>query len=761
MNNLIRWYQYLLLTFAIWSITFGTIAAQSDGDPAGMSFDEAYTALIEAGYAECFATVDFAEDATAQDLYNYILLSGCQPNGGGFPGDTIGWGGEWTLEDEIEWLSASYPECFADAPEFTDFEQLYEYLYTCPAYIDANTWDLNDEIEWLLTYYPECFADAPEFTTIEELYDYLNENCEQWIDDMTWTVEEEVEWLSASYPECFADAPEFASFEELYNYLYNNCPSYYSPIDTLFPLPWDSLGDGGTDPTITPEELVEQLIAAGYGECFVGAPEFADIDAVYDYLFNHCGGGMPGDTVITYPDDEWSVEDEIEYLISIGLGTCLEGAPEFANFEELYSYLNSCPDYIDYITWDINDEIEWLTSAGYGDCLEGTTFTSIEELYAYLNENCEQWIDDMTWDLEDDIEWIISSGYGDCIEGLTFANSEELYAYLYENCEQWIDDMTWDLEDELAWLAESGYADCIAGQTFASIEELYAFLNAECEQWIDDTTWDVSEAIEWVGAAGYGDCLVGAPEFATVEDLYAYLGENCEQWIDDMTWTVDEEIEWLISMGYGDCLTDAPAFTNIEELYTYLYENCEAFTSGGYDYPVEIPECMLAMPADITTLQGYLDYVAANCGAEFLAGIPACYFEAPDFATDEEFFAWISENCTEGLAPMTDDQNSVMQTYYFATNGMPEGNPSQVNSATNIAIGLAPNPAAEYVTVQSPDPIAQCHIFDLNGKQIAAANNIQQTQINIPLDGVAKGIYIVKVLTTNGKVGIQKLTVAF
>ncbi|MBK8470938.1 MAG: hypothetical protein IPL33_01290 [Sphingobacteriales bacterium] len=340
MNNLIRWYQYLLLTFAIWSITFGTIAAQSDGDPAGMSFDEAYTALIEAGYAECFATVDFAEDATAQDLYNYILLSGCQPNGGGFPGDTIGWGGEWTLEDEIEWLSASYPECFADAPEFTDFEQLYEYLYTCPAYIDANTWDLNDEIEWLLTYYPECFADAPEFTTIEELYDYLNENCEQWIDDMTWTVEEEVEWLSASYPECFADAPEFASFEELYNYLYNNCPSYYSPIDTLFPLPWDSLGDGGTDPTITPEELVEQLIAAGYGECFVGAPEFADIDAVYDYLFNHCGGGMPGDTVITYPDDEWSVEDEIEYLISIGLGTCLEGAPEFANFEELYSYLS-------------------------------------------------------------------------------------------------------------------------------------------------------------------------------------------------------------------------------------------------------------------------------------------------------------------------------------------------------------------------------------------------------------------------------------
>ncbi len=151
MRNTKQWCQYLLLTIMLWCFALPNIVAQPGADPNDMTFADAYAALIEAGYADCLATVSFTDDATAQDLFDFVLTSGCQPNGG-MPGDTIIWDGEWTIADEIAYLtSIGLGECFEGAPEFASYDELYNYLYSCPAYIDYATWDINDEIAWLVS----------------------------------------------------------------------------------------------------------------------------------------------------------------------------------------------------------------------------------------------------------------------------------------------------------------------------------------------------------------------------------------------------------------------------------------------------------------------------------------------------------------------------------------------------------------------------------------------------------------------------------
>jgi hypothetical protein len=818
MNNLKLLWRVPLLALLFWLCSIVNLNAQPDpngGGTAGdVTFADAYEMLVNMGYADCLTGIDFTPEATAQDLFDYIAASGCQPtngggtpidpNGGGWlPPDSIGCGG-WAIQQEIEYLiSIGLGECFDGAPEFASFDELYTFLSDCPAYVDYITWDINDELAWISTAYPDCLTDAPTFASIEELYAYLGENCEQWIDDMTWDVNDELEWLTMAYPDCFTDAPEFTTVEELYAYL-NTCPSYIDAIT------WD-----------INDELA--WISTAYPDCLTDAPTFTSIEELYAYLGENCEQWID--------DMTWDVNDELEWL-TMAYPDCFTDAPEFATVEELYAYLNTCPSYIDAITWDINDELAWISTA-YPDCLtDAPTFTSIEELYAYLGENCEQWIDDMTWDVNDELEWL-SAAYPDCFtDAPEFATVEELYNYLIENCpaynggwipndsiivcpvdttgwgwgepgnwgdwtiqneiDYWtsvglgecfdgapeftsfeelytflsncpayVEYTTWDINDEIAWLTEAGYGDCLAGIAFNSIEELYAYLGENCAPWIDDMTWDLDEAIEWVNSAGYGDCLIGA-EFTSVEDLYAYLDANCEQWIDDMTWDVNDELEWLVSAGYGDCIPADMTFDSIEALYNYLYENCEAFAGGGNGtpFPVEVPDCLQTMPADIITVQGYLQYVANNCGTEFLAGIPPCYLDAPLFATDEEFFAWVNENCTEGLAPITDNESGIMQSYAMASNAAALAN--NANSTDNIAqidMSLAPNPTSSFVQLQTNDPIAQYQIIDLSGRVLLSNSNVQAKQVNIALDQVAKGVYVLKVQTSNGKIGTQKLVV--
>ena len=102
-----------------------------------------------------------------------------------------------------------------------------------------------------------------------------------------------------------------------------------------------------------------------------------------------------------------------------------------------------------------------------------------------------------------------------------------------------------------------------------------------------------------------------------------------------------------------------------------------------------------------------------------------------------------------------------MQNYYLAINGIPqgEGNPSSTEALTPLSVSLAPNPASSYVRISSPDPIAQYQILDLTGRVILSAQAGNTTQVNIALDALTKGMYLVKVQTEQGKTGTQKLVI--
>ncbi|HNL08518.1 MAG TPA: hypothetical protein PKH93_13165, partial [Chitinophagales bacterium] len=56
---------------------------------------------------------------------------------------------------------------------------------------------------------------------------------------------------------------------------------------------WNDSIPNWTEPTV--DELIEQLIAAGYGECLTDAPEFASVDEVYNYVYENCMDDWDGD----------------------------------------------------------------------------------------------------------------------------------------------------------------------------------------------------------------------------------------------------------------------------------------------------------------------------------------------------------------------------------------------------------------------------------------------------------------------------------
>jgi hypothetical protein len=77
---------------------------------------------------------------------------------------------------------------------------------------------------------------------------------------------------------------------------------------------------------------------------------------------------------------------------------------------------------------------------------------------------------------------------------------------------------------------------------------------------------------------------------------------------------------------------------------------------------------------------------------------------------------------------------------------------------TTVNVQLMPNPAISYVTVNTGAIIAQYQLFDQSGR-IVRSNAVGAQNTTIQLDGLAKGIYVLKVTTTDNQTSTQKLVV--
>jgi hypothetical protein len=77
---------------------------------------------------------------------------------------------------------------------------------------------------------------------------------------------------------------------------------------------------------------------------------------------------------------------------------------------------------------------------------------------------------------------------------------------------------------------------------------------------------------------------------------------------------------------------------------------------------------------------------------------------------------------------------------------------------TTVNVQLMPNPAISYVTVNTGAIIAQYQLFDQSGR-IVRSNAVGAQNTTIQLDGLAKGVYVLKVTTTDNQISTQKLVV--
>jgi hypothetical protein len=340
---------------------------------------------------------------------------------------------------------------------------------------------------------------------------------------------------------------------------------------------------------------------------------------------------------------------------------------------------------------------------------------------------------------------LIAQGF-DCLIGAgPFACAGDVFQYAFDNCPPSIDTSGNPCDPIVVAqcqndLIAQGF-DCLVGAgPFDCLDELlnYAFIN--CPP--NDTTWNnpcdpflVEQTQNDLIAQGF-DCLVGAGPFTCVNEVFDYAFANCPPSNDDCDpAAVQQAIDDLLSQGY-DCLQGAGPFTCVHEVVCYALDNCpQAIDTVG------LPPCLQNIPQNITTFQQFLGYLV-NCDSTFVQGIPACWFTAPIFATDDEFIAWITTNC--GFDSLMNTGNAAVQGYF---GGQSVSGTKNLNSAFEMSV--APNPANSlfYVTLKNSQ-ISRLEIIDVNGSLVLAQNNIADNQTAVNISALPSGLYMLRVFNT-------------
>jgi hypothetical protein len=65
---------------------------------------------------------------------------------------------------------------------------------------------------------------------------------------------------------------------------------------------------------------------------------------------------------------------------------------------------------------------------------------------------------------------------------------------------------------------------------------------------------------------------------------------------------------------------------------------------------------------------------------------------------------------------------------------------------------LYPNPASDYISIESKNDILSIQLFDINGRMIS---NIAPNLTNIPISQLNSGLYLIQIKTTKDKHSIS------
>ena len=135
--------------------------------------------------------------------------------------------------------------------------------------------------------------------------------------------------------------------------------------------------------------------------------------------------------------------------------------------------------------------------------------------------------------------------------------------------------------------------------------------------------------------------------------------------------------------------------------------------------------------------------------------------------TDVEFNAAISSDKNK-ITIVPKNNLNISQTYYLALNGAVEDYYNNTLSSEKISyfttvstnsispdiefdIQIMPNPVSDYLLISSPiEPISDYSIFNLTGQLIKSNTELNNSQLTIGLNDFVNGVYIIRVLLSNG-----------
>lgn len=312
-------------------------------------------------------------------------------------------------------------------------------------------------------------------------------------------------------------------------------------------------------------------------------------------------------------------------------------------------------------------------------------------------------------------------------------------------------------------LISEGY-DCLEGAgPFICVEEVIGYVQENCPGVIDTTGTGgnncdpvvVADLQAQMIADGF-DCLVGAGPFACVEEVFAYADANCFP-IDTSGSNncdpaeVDAFQEQMIADGF-DCLVGAGPFTCFEDVVNYADANCPIIIVVD-STDIELPLCLQNIPAEVVSLQQFFQYAAANCDSIY---IPECFLTAPTFATDEEFVAWLNENCTDDFGGFASGEESQLLALYNAAGSNSVLSTKAVNQLTGVSINPNPATTAFVVRISGKENISRVDMLNYSGQTVFTSVNPGNSSVTIPVAQLPQGIYLIKVQNESGQLSIQK-----
>lgn len=191
----------------------------------------------------------------------------------------------------------------------------------------------------------------------------------------------------------------------------------------------------------------------------------------------------------------------------------------------------------------------------------------------------------------------------------------------------------------------------------------------------------------------------------------------------------------VVTFNYVGCdePSDYPGSVNTEvciSTYPISISQPDMGSGGLYYWELE-PSCFsLTNISDVYDRTASLNY--QSCG---LYGNGLYTRAVATSNTEMRMYVWINPNqgCRMALGPVNSEQPS--------NNGMFQG---------NFKTQLLPNPASDRVTVTSPKKIMGIEIYTMLGARVKTFRVGDLNKLEIPLSGLAPGLYSVRVITRDG-----------